>query len=117
MGNSASSNIWEASHNGQLELVRKLLDDGIDIDSQSPKGGYTALICAAAAGHVELIEFLIEEGADMSLKDDFGFTALTAAESELRSEVIDILESAMAISVRHNDVSVLSSSNLFIYIT
>lgn len=114
MGNGESlSNIWEAAHLGHLSIVKKLLDEGVDINSQSPNGGYTALICAAAAGHVELVKFLLQQGADLSLKDKFGYTAITAAESEMRTEVVEILE--MALSVRRDSIGYLFFLNYYIF--
>jgi len=52
-----------AVNSGNLEMVKKLLESGMDIDSPSDYG--TALCVSCAKGDRNIAEFLIAEGADV----------------------------------------------------
>jgi len=61
-----------ASQLGHIEIVRMLLDSGEDPNRYNPVGGHshsTPLHHAAAAGHLELAQLLVERGAALDLKD------------------------------------------------
>ncbi len=53
---------------GDTEIVRALLDAGVDVDSRR-NDGTTALHLAAFDGNAELVEELLARGADLSLRD------------------------------------------------
>jgi uncharacterized protein len=65
--------IHSASAAGQLEVCKVLLDAGADVNAVQ-HGGYTALLDAAANGNDELVEFLLEQGADRTARLDDGRT-------------------------------------------
>jgi uncharacterized protein len=65
--------LHSASAAGQLEVCRVLRDAGADVNAVQ-HGGYTALLDAAANGNDELIEFLLERGADRTAQLDDGRT-------------------------------------------
>jgi ankyrin repeat protein len=54
--------------------------------------GNTALQFAAMSGHTEIVELLLENGADKSLKDNRGMTALQQAEMKGDREIIELLK-------------------------
>ncbi len=62
-----------ASFNGQLAQVKAFLKSNNDIDFQG-LNGYTALLIAAEQGMLELVKFLLSQGADptLTLKDGRG---------------------------------------------
>jgi ankyrin repeat protein len=72
--------IVEAAHNGDLEEVRRLVqqDRGL-LDANHGWHGYTPLTAAAWGGHVEVVRYLLEEGAQVDLHDERGFSALGCA--------------------------------------
>ena len=51
------------------------------------------LICAASAGHLDLVKLLVEHGADMGAKTVDGLSALDAAKKEGHPEIAEYLES------------------------
>jgi ankyrin repeat protein len=53
--------------------------------------GWTALHCAAAHGHLAIAKRLLEGGADWTLKNKYGRTALDYARSRGKSEVVALL--------------------------
>ena len=68
----------EATKQGDLEIVRLLLEAGADINSKDGHG-QTALMNAAHAGQVELVRLLIEKGADLDVTAKYNLSALMLA--------------------------------------
>jgi ankyrin repeat protein len=50
-----------------------------DVDARERMYGRTALMVAAAAGHLGVVELLIEAGSDLNVRDEEGATALSLA--------------------------------------
>jgi uncharacterized protein len=63
--------LHSASAAGQLEVCEVLLDAGADVNAVQ-HGGYTALLDAAANKNQELVDFLIQRGADKGARLDDG---------------------------------------------
>ncbi|MDB5988623.1 MAG: hypothetical protein JWQ10_26 [Herbaspirillum sp.] len=79
---------WTALHYaaavGNDEIVKILLDESAYIDAESPNST-TPLMMAARGGHVSTVKLLLDEGADATLKNNIGMTALDfARESDMR---------------------------------
>jgi hypothetical protein len=55
--------LFEAVKTGNRETVRELIESGAEVTRQDNQG-WTALNWAAAKGHVEIIELLLENGAN-----------------------------------------------------
>lgn len=72
--------IWHAAQYGDLERVRKLINDSWDADTRD-SAGYTALHYAARNGHMDVCKFLIDQGADINAVTRGGVTALCRAAS------------------------------------
>ncbi|MCY3681791.1 MAG: ankyrin repeat domain-containing protein [Gemmatimonadetes bacterium] len=66
---------WSACKYGHTEVVECLLKRGVDIDA---KGGAnnTGLMLASQRGRRDTVEMLLECGASVELKNDYGGTAL-----------------------------------------
>jgi ankyrin repeat protein len=80
----------EAAEKGLHEEVRRLLDEGADVESRG-ENGVTALMCAVARGRVETAKLLLARGAHPHSKDKHGNTALTAAVKLGHSELAKML--------------------------
>lgn len=71
--------LQEAARKGDAATVRKLLDEGVDVNTKF-RYGATALFYACDHGHVEVVKVLLDKGADLTVKDSFyGFTPLMLA--------------------------------------
>lgn len=62
-----------------------------DIDVRD-EYGYTALHLAADRGNVATVEFLLKQGADMTLKDTDGYTATDLATIAQKHDIVALLE-------------------------
>lgn len=73
-----------------IDLVKKLLDRGADVN-ETDKDGASALIYAAMNGHNDIIEELLKHGADITLKDREDCTALFYAASNGFTSALKLL--------------------------
>jgi ankyrin repeat protein len=85
--------LMTASRTGRTDA---LLDAGADVKAKEERTGQTALMWAAAEGHGEVVEALINAGADISHRLDSGFTAFLFAAREGRIPVARALLKAGA---------------------
>jgi|SaaInlStandDraft_6_1057023.scaffolds.fasta_scaffold08040_2 ankyrin repeat protein len=75
-GTIGNYDIWTAARENEIDIVRDLVlkmhipVDSLDLEEKSP------LLCAAGQGHVEVIRFLREKGANIDHQQRNGYTAL-----------------------------------------
>jgi hypothetical protein len=62
--------LWEAARKGDATTVKKLLDEGVDVNTKY-RYGATALSYACDRGHLEVVKVLLERGADVNVEDSF----------------------------------------------
>lgn len=67
-----------ASTTGQLEVAQFLISKGATVDSQS-LNGTTPLMMAVQSGNEELVKYLLDNGADLQMKNSFSLTAIDIA--------------------------------------
>ena len=65
------------------EAARLLIDAGVDVNTN--EGDFAALLCAAFTGLPELVEYLVEHGADIDARDWRGRTPFRLAEGAQQS--------------------------------
>jgi ankyrin repeat protein len=80
-----------AAASGDTGTVRRLALDGVEINGQSPNGT-TALIAAAKNGHAETAFELVELGADISMTDADGVSAIEWAKRKGQALIVQGLE-------------------------
>ncbi|KAM3072556.1 hypothetical protein ACMFMG_009350 [Clarireedia jacksonii] len=88
--NDGDAPLIQASSNGNIEVVRSLLDKGADI-SVTNKDGWTPLYIASSNGHLEVVKFLLEKDADLSIGDNIRCTPLIAASGYGHLEIVKLL--------------------------
>ncbi|MFC7490521.1 MULTISPECIES: ankyrin repeat domain-containing protein [unclassified Knoellia] len=84
-----------ASERGHVEYVRRVVQTGIDVNHVNDLG-WTALLEAVILGdggkrHQEIVEILLAAGADPSLADKDGVTALEHAQTKGYTEIAALL--------------------------
>ena len=70
-----------------------LLDNGARVNDTS-KAGWSALMAAVESGSEQLVKLLLARGADVSHKMESGETALTLAQINENSSIIELINSA-----------------------
>ncbi|MEM3964467.1 MAG: ankyrin repeat domain-containing protein [Thermofilaceae archaeon] len=70
--------LHEAARKGDLQLVKKLVVKGADVNAKD-LSGWTPLHYAAKEGHLEIVQFLVEKGASVNAEDISGWTPLHEA--------------------------------------
>lgn len=97
-----STALAQAVANGNLEMVKRLLDAGAEIDAEN-KAGRTALMMIDGDATVDLVRALLDAGAVVKLKDDNGDAALAFAALSCGPEIIRALLDAGAKIDARND--------------
>src|SRR4030095_14753395 len=64
----------------RVEMVKLLLERGVNPNTPSTAVGYTPLMHAASSATLDLVKLLVNEGADLNPEDQHGRTALDEAE-------------------------------------
>jgi ankyrin repeat protein len=72
-------------------VIRKLIENSAYIDAESPNKT-TPLMMAARGGHLSSVQFLINEGADVTAKNELGLNAIDFAKSQNHIAIISLLE-------------------------
>jgi ankyrin repeat protein len=71
-------NIHNAAENGNLNRIRRLLNQGVPVNSRD-NYGFTPLHKAASGGHVNVVKELIRRGAHVNPRNFLGSTPLHTA--------------------------------------
>lgn len=81
-------NIWIAAADNNLQKVESYLASGNFTANSKDQNGYTPVHAAAEYGHLDLIQRLIEKGADLNIQDNDGDTPLHACEQPRVAEFL-----------------------------
>ena len=79
-----------AATNGHLAVMQLLIDENAYLDAESPNGS-TPLMMAAHYGTPSAVKLLLESGADPTLKNNLGLTAIDFAHQANRLESAAII--------------------------
>lgn len=79
-----------AAYKGQLEYAKLLIENGSDVNLLTEQK-MSPLIYAVQSKNIELIQLLVNEGADVSVRDNYGKTAIDYAKMLELTEVFTIL--------------------------
>jgi ankyrin repeat protein len=85
------SSMHAAAYLGDLAKVRAFIDQGADVNEKKGMMQVTALHSAAAGGHKEVVEFLINMGSDVSAQNRAGQTPLHIAAGGGYLDVVRLL--------------------------
>jgi len=73
--------LCDACNRGDLGKIRTLAEQGVNLNGQCQWAviGMTPLTCAAQRGRFDVVQWLLDNGADVNLKDKNGHSPLFAA--------------------------------------
>ncbi|PIB29796.1 ankyrin repeat domain-containing protein [Maribacter sp. 4G9] len=87
------SSFCKAVMQGDIETVARMIELGEDIDKKSL--GMTPAMFAARYNKAEVLQLLIDHGADLKIKSNQGFSVFKYAELSNAADALAVLESAM----------------------
>lgn len=82
--------IFDAVELGDLESVKMYWDDDTDVDAQD-LNGMTLLMLAVYYKNKEIVQFLLEKGGRIQLKNNKGKTAIDIAIGSENKDILKIL--------------------------
>ena len=80
----------EAARRNNVDLVKRLLDSGVDAKATDSLG-YSALMMAAAYGNYKSVELLLPK-SDVQATDNFGWSALMRAKNNGHNQIVRLLQ-------------------------
>lgn len=83
-----------AATGGRLDIMQILLDDNAYIDAQSPNKT-TPLMMAAMYGTTAAVKLLLDAGADPTLRNELGMSAVDFAQKGQRPDAADMIAAAI----------------------
>ncbi|MHC4631174.1 MAG: ankyrin repeat domain-containing protein [Planctomycetota bacterium] len=83
--------LQEAAAYGNVEAVKSMIAQGIDVDSREDSFYKTALHRAAISGRKDVVELLLAKGADIDARDLYLASALHFAVENDRKEIAELL--------------------------
>lgn len=84
--------LTKSAQDGDVDEVRRLLAEGVPVDViDNGRFNATPLQVAAGAGHVEVVQILLDAGANVNHVDNDGFSPVTAAGKAGRWPVVRLL--------------------------
>lgn len=88
-GHGKTALMWACS-NGNLTLVKALIEIGADVNEQDKKG-MTPLHYACRNGNIEVVEYLLEQYANPNIKDEKSNCAYAYVEGDFQKKIRNIL--------------------------
>ncbi|XVE98570.1 hypothetical protein REPUB_Repub03eG0117300 [Reevesia pubescens] len=85
-----------AVEQNNLDLLKDIVKHGGDV-RQPKSNGTTAIHPATCEGNVEMVRFLLEQGADIDAKDAHGWTARAMADHQDQEEILALLQNRIAV--------------------
>ena len=86
----------EAVERNRVDLVKLFIERGLDPAETSRKSGMTTFMLAACFDYIEMMELLLEHGADLYAVDESGMSALDYARKLGRKRSHKWIEDKMA---------------------
>jgi len=76
----------------RLSLIKMLISGGADVNVKDRRRGATPLLLVVFRGNKDLVELLIQNGADLNAKGGQGETPLGLAKQMEHSEIVELLQ-------------------------
>lgn len=91
-----NSTIFEIVKSGDVAALKQALTNGIDIETRDNDGN-TAIMLAAHSGNLQMVNALIDAGADVNARDDLGWAPLIKAvyNAEMKRGFADVVQALL----------------------
>ena len=83
-----------AAEQNNLNLLKEIIRYGGDVTRSKMDGTTTALHVAVCEGNIEIVKFLLDQGADIDKPDSDGWTPRTLADQQGHEDIKTIFESS-----------------------
>lgn len=83
--------VWEGAKSGNVDLVRRALDEGGDVNIWNSQVGCTPLIAAVSGRHMDVVRLLVKRRADVEKRDDLDRTSLNVAVANGHADMVHLL--------------------------
>ena len=80
-----------AAEKNDIKLLKDIIQYGGDV-TKSTSNGTTAIHTAVCEGNVEIVKFLMEQGADIDKQDNYGWTPRAYADHQCHEEIINMFQ-------------------------
>lgn len=100
-----NDNIWQAARSGSIKNVQSWLERGVDINARQKleKGIYNTPLCfGITSGNISLVEYLLQNGADINDMDSEGNTPLHYAAVSGEMEMVQLFFDKVDINSKNN---------------
>lgn len=74
-----------------IEMVKYLISQGIDVNSTTRRSRFTPLMAAACYGRLEVAKLLLEHGADKNAVDAKGISVVDFARKTNKKSILELL--------------------------
>ncbi|XP_045149149.1 ankyrin repeat domain-containing protein 42 isoform X4 [Echinops telfairi] len=102
-----------ATYNGDLETLKKLIEDGVININERDHNGSTLMHKAAGQGHIECLQWLIEMGADSNITDKAGEKPGDVAKRFAHLAAVKLLEGLQHYDIDHESEFDENNMNFF----
>ena len=96
VGSAGFTELMLSAKDGDIEACHRLIESGANINHQDDKGA-TALLYAVLAAKEDIVQLLLNKGADPQIPTNKGLTALAFAENNKLDKLIAILRDSYSI--------------------
>ena len=83
--------LCEAVKCGDKDEVQSLIQMGLNLSATTDRRGYMPIHLAAEAGHIDIVQLLLEAGVDVNARTTYGWTPLKIAVQNKHIEMADYL--------------------------
>ncbi|VUD56296.1 hypothetical protein TDB9533_01949 [Thalassocella blandensis] len=83
--------LFECAGDGSLDTIKQLNADGVDVLSEKDESGNTPLMVASCWGHLNVVEYLLDMGANIEEKNKNGLAPIVFACQSGMHEVAELL--------------------------
>lgn len=92
-----------AAEQNNLDLLKEIAAHGGDVNQPKMNSKQTALHVAVCEGNVEIVKFLLNQGANIDVEDESGWTARKLAEQQGHESITEFLLNADSIVAVTNE--------------